>query len=199
VVDPSAWQEVERESERMQRVVDDLVTLVRLDPVSNVGRGLVDVARVASDAVSGATVADRQRTYQFVPPSEPALIIADEDHIRRLFDNLLSNIALHTPWQTTGTVSVSVVGPTVTCTVSDDGGGMTPDQIARSTDRHWSGDTARRSAGSGLGLAIVKGVTQAHGGILTVQQSQKGGLLVRAQFPAAVGVEGEPQSNATRR
>jgi two-component system, OmpR family, sensor kinase len=183
---PDAWDDVDRESKRMQQLVDDLWLLARLDQHNEPVFGLVDLTDIADAAVSGAQLIDDTRTYERVPSAAPALVSGDERQLRRVFDNLLANIESHTPAGTLATVRISATDRIVSCQVIDTGQGMDDGDRANATERFWRADRARRTPGSGLGLAIVEAIVDAHNGTVVLSSGDSGGLVVSIEIPSAV-------------
>jgi two-component system, OmpR family, sensor kinase len=183
---PTAWDEVDRESKRMQQLIDDLWLLARLDQLDEPAHGLVDLTDVAEAATSGARLIDGTRSYEWIRPSAPALVVGDERQLRRAIDNLLSNVRSHTPEKVAVTVRVRLTPKLVECTVEDSGPGMTESDRRQATQRFWQGDVSRRTPGAGLGLAIVDRVVISHHGSIALAPSPSGGLLVTISLPRAV-------------
>jgi signal transduction histidine kinase len=182
---PQAWEDIDRESKRMQQLVDDLWLLARLDQRDDPVTGLVDLTDIAAAAVSGARIIDDGWTYTWKPSKRPALTMGDERQLRRVIDNLLANVRAHTPRGTTATVSVAVTDTAVQCTVADNGPGMDDDERVNATERFWRADRSRREPGSGLGLAIVQSIIQTHHGRVTVASAPPSGLSVTIELPTA--------------
>ena len=175
---------------RMQRLVDDLLDLSRIEsggwqPVSEP----TDVAAVASEA--WAPLADRARDRQIaftVDVAPPGVTLdADPDALRQILTNLLDNALRYTPPGGEGRIVVSA-RPTTGGTlliVSDNGAGITGQHLARVFERFYRADPARSrdQGGTGLGLAIVKHLVEAHGGRVEAQSAAGRGTTIRMVFP----------------
>jgi signal transduction histidine kinase len=174
-----AMRRISAESARMQRLVEELLELARLDKGSALVRDQVDLAAVARDAVADAAAVEPDRPLTLDAP-ERLTALADEGRIRQVLANLLANVRAHTPPRTPATVRLGANGASVVMEVADEGAGMAPEEAARAFDRfhHASGGD-----GSGLGLAIVAAIAAAHGGRATLRSSPGGGTAVRVELP----------------
>lgn len=173
-----AMRRISAESERMRRLVEELLELARLDKDSALTMESVDLAALARDAVADASAVEPDRPIELeVPDSMVAL--ADEGRIRQVLANLLANVRAHTPAGTPTAVRLSQSATTMILEVADSGPGMTPDAAARAFDRfhHASG-----GGGSGLGLAIVAAIAAAHGGRARLRSSPGAGTVVRIEL-----------------
>lgn len=180
---------VESEARRMSGLVEDMLLLARLDTGRPLDVRPVDLALLAADATVDAHAAGPDHTWLLDLPDlaegddpggreadddAPATVVrGDEDRLRQVLANLLTNARVHTPPGTTVTTAVRVPPEdpgTVEVLVRDDGPGIPADLLGSVLDRFTRGDGARtRSAGSsGLGLAIVDAVVRAHGGRVDV-------------------------------
>jgi two-component system, OmpR family, sensor kinase len=173
------------ESARMSELVDELLLLARLDAGRPLASEPVDMTRLVLDATSDARVAAPDHRWQLDLPDEPVLVRGDEQRLRQVLANLLSNAARHTPPGTNVVASVAMApgkpgsgpgvvppastgggGLTAVISVTDDGPGIPADLQPSVFERFVRGDESRSRAagGSGLGLSIVHAVTAAHGG-----------------------------------
>jgi two-component system, OmpR family, sensor kinase len=162
---------VESEATRMSGLVEDLLLLARLDAGRPLESRPVDLTRLAIDAASDARVAGPDHRWQLELPEGPVLVPGDEQRLRQVLGNLLSNARIHTPAGTTVTVTVgSDPERGAEMTVTDDGPGISKDLQPDLFERFVRGDSSRsRAAGStGLGLSIVAAVVAAHHGTVSV-------------------------------
>jgi len=168
-----ALSRVESESARMSTLVDDLLLLARLDAGRPLEQGTVDLTRLAIDAASDARVAGPEHRWRLELPDDPVLVTGDENRLRQVLANLLSNARVHTRAGTTVTVALrSTAGSPggIELSVTDDGPGIAAELLPGIFERFARGDTSRsRGSGStGLGLAIVAAVIAAHHGTVSV-------------------------------
>jgi two-component system, OmpR family, sensor kinase len=173
-----ALNRVEAESARMSELVDELLLLARLDAGRHLQAEPVDMTRLVIDATSDARVAATDHKWQLELPEDPVLVRGDEQRLRQVLANLMSNAARHTPAGTIVTVALRSKQPasgqsrpgTAVVSVTDNGPGIPAELQPDVFERFVRGDTSRsRAAGSsGLGLAIVHAVTAAHGGSVSL-------------------------------
>ncbi|GIG27804.1 sensor histidine kinase [Cellulomonas marina] len=177
-----ALARVESESRRMTALVEDLLLLARLDAGRPLAEGSVDLVALAVDAVADAHAAGRDHVWRLDlgtgDDEEPPDVLArgDEDRLRQVLANLLSNARLHTPPGTVVTVGARADGARVRLVVADDGPGIDPALRDRLFQRFTRGDASRNRASgtTGLGLAIVDAVVGAHGGAIAVESAVAG-------------------------
>jgi two-component system OmpR family sensor kinase len=182
-----AMGRVESETARMTTLVDDLLTLARLDSGRPLATERVDLSRVLIDAVSDATAAGGDHHWRLNLAETPVVISGDAARLHQVAANLLANATTHTPAGTTVDTSLTASGPNeVTLTVLDDGPGIPSEVLPDVFERFARGDPSRsRSAGStGLGLAIVHAIVAAHGGSVQVT-SRPGQTAFVVRLPTA--------------
>jgi two-component system OmpR family sensor kinase len=185
------------EADRMKELVEDLLTLARLDE-----RGLApieetDLTPLVADAL--ATIQATTTTHRFELAADPVTVPCDRKAIRSVVDNLLRNVVDHTPEGTTARVAIrSGDDGYVRIDVHDDGPGLGADDVAHAFDRFWRASPDRsRPGGSGLGLAIVAEVARAHGGDATIEGAGNGaGLGVVVRLPAGPPRSGGEQGSS---
>ena len=175
----------------MGELVDELLLLARLDAGRPLASEPVDLTRLVIDATSDARAAAADHRWQLELPEEPVMVRGDEQRLRQVLANLLSNAARHTPAATKVTIALITAPPVAASaaeaaglrdpastspasiaiiSVTDNGPGIPAELLPDVFERFVRGDSSRsRAAGSsGLGLAIVHAVTVAHGGTANV-------------------------------
>ncbi|TCO50760.1 sensor histidine kinase [Actinocrispum wychmicini] len=157
---------IRAETERMSVLVDDLLLLARLDADSPLRLEDINLVEVASAAADAFVAAHPDYPLDFDAPSNVP-VHGDPMRLRQVFDNLLANIARHTPAGTSVEFSVS---PAAVATVTDTGPGIPAEHLSRIFDRFYRIDDSRSRniGGTGLGLSIVHSIVTAHGGTVTV-------------------------------
>lgn len=183
-----AMRRTHQESERMSRLIGDMLRLAKLDQHSSLRMAPVDLALLARDAAADACVTHTDRHITSDTDGEPLVIDGDEDLLRQAIANLVDNAILHTDQNASVVVAAHRVGTDVEVLISDDGDGMPPEVAARVTERFYRADPARsrHKGGSGLGLAIVDSVVDAHGGDLDILSVLGEGTTVRLTLPLPV-------------
>ncbi|MFE2211855.1 sensor histidine kinase [Streptomyces canus] len=177
-----AWARVLAETDRMGRLVDELLTLARLDQQPELRFRNVDLSRLVRDAAEDLRVQQPGRPVE-VAAEGSLLVRADESGLRQVLGNLVANVRTHTPAEVPVRLGVEREDGVVRLCVADEGPGLHADDAARVFDRFFR---VGGGAGSGLGLAIVQGVVRAHGGEVTVRTAPGEGLAVTVSLPARV-------------
>ncbi|MGW3120431.1 sensor histidine kinase [Streptomyces sp. NPDC001107] len=179
-----AWERVLAETDRMGRLVDELLTLARLDQQPELRFRNVDVSRLVRDAAEDLRVQQPERPIK-VAADGAVLVHADESGLRQVLGNLVGNVRTHTPADVAVRLGVEREDGVVRLCVADEGPGLAEQDAARVFDRFFR---AGGGAGSGLGLAIVQGVVEAHGGEVTVETAPGEGLQVTVTLPSRAAV-----------
>ena len=202
---------LEAEASRMGLLVEDLLTLARLDQQRPLNIAPVDLLSLAADAVQdGRMVAPDRPIDLTVAPGAAFLVDGDEARLRQVIGNLVNNALTHTPPGTPIRVKVAsgMLGPgtpAVLLDVEDEGPGMPADQARRVFERFYRADQARNraSGGTGLGLAIVAGLVEAHGGTVSVRTAPGAGADFQVRLPlspdASAGYADDEDSPASAR
>lgn len=173
---------IREETERMSVLVDDLLLLARLDSETPLRLEDTDLVEIASAAAQAFVAAHPDYPLNFDAPSRVP-VHADPMRLRQVVDNLLANVARHTPPGTSVEVTVS---PTGIITITDTGPGIPPQHQVRIFDRFYRIDDSRSRniGGTGLGLSIVHSIVTAHGGRVTLT-SQPGRTTFTITLPMA--------------
>jgi two-component system OmpR family sensor kinase len=182
----TAMRRIEEESKRMGILVEDLLSLARLDEEPERDPEPLDLAALAADAVADARATAPERSIA-LEVSGPALITGDPLALRQVLANLLRNAIIHTPAGTAIEVAVEREPEWVRLSVRDHGPGVPADARERLFERFWRKEAGRQRGrgGAGLGLAIVDGVVRAHGGSVSVTDAPDGGAIFAVRLPAS--------------
>lgn len=189
-----AMNRIESESKRMGQLVEDLLTLARLDERRVAENARIDLLALAQDAANDAfaTAPDRDIDVIGLENTEAvsAPVWGDEQRLRQVLANLMTNALRYTP---EGTPIELAVGtrPTpdgvlwATIEVRDHGPGIEGEDAQRVFERFYRADTSRtrETGGTGLGLAIVAAIVGQHDGTVEVQQTEGGGATFVIQLP----------------
>lgn len=182
---------IQAQARRMQRIVDDLLDLSRLESGTWQAKiAEVDVKWIAEEVVSTYRPSASARGVELVVDMRQATapMQADPTALRQVISNLVDNAVRHT---TAGRVVVSnesnEEGTWVR--VSDTGQGIPADHLSRIFERFYRVDSgrARDTGGTGLGLAIVKHLVEAHSGRITAESQPGKGTTISAFFPGRRG------------
>jgi two-component system OmpR family sensor kinase len=191
-----AMRRITLEAQRMGGLVDDMLRLARLDQHPGRQRELVDLSALVAECAQRARAASPERTWQ-CDITGGLEVTGDEELLRRAIDNILGNVAAHTPEGSTATLAATERGGSAAVTVSDDGPGVPPDQLARIFDRFYRAGVPPGRPGSGLGLAIAAAVAAAHDGHIAAALNDPHGLRVTLTLPAASPQHAHPASAGT--
>jgi two-component system OmpR family sensor kinase len=189
VADPAelerAMRRIEDEAARMGVLVEDLLTLARLDQIADAPHAELDLADLAADAVDDARATAPAREISL--DAAPARVLGDAHQLRQVLANLLRNALMHTPNGTPIEVSVDRTPEAVRLVVRDHGPGLPTEDPDALFERFWraEGGRERGAAGAGLGLAIVAGIVGAHRGRVRAENAAGGGAAFVVQLPAA--------------
>ncbi len=185
-----AFGRIESEASRMSGLVDDLLVLARLEGERPLSIDDVDLAVIGGDAVQDARVLQPDRRIRLVGlagPLAPVHVAGDEQRLRQVVTNLLSNALHHTPAGTPVEIAVGVrPDGTAALEVRDHGDGIDPAKARRVFERFYRADPSRSrrgTGGTGLGLAIVAAIVTAHHGKVGVAQTPGGGATFVLQLP----------------
>jgi two-component system OmpR family sensor kinase len=179
-----AMRRIEDEAARMGVLVEDLLTLARLDQVVDVPHAEVDMAALARDAVDDARATAPERAIE-LDADGASVVLGDAHGLRQVLANLLRNALVHTPPGTPIEVGVSSSAERVRLEVRDHGPGLPTDEPGELFERFWraEGGRERGRGGAGLGLAIVAGIVEAHHGSVSAANAPGGGASFVVELP----------------
>jgi two-component system sensor histidine kinase VicK len=189
---------IRSETERMIRLVTDLLHLSRFDSrQASVRRQLTDMAEMMEEVVDRFSLQLRQKAITVKVQVEPDLQQAwlDRDGIDQVLDNLVSNAIKYT--LDGGSISLlarlSEAGQ-LAVSVKDTGIGIPKKDLGRIFDRFYRVDKARSRSmgGTGLGLSIAREIVRAHGGAISLESEPGVGTTVTVTLPSAQEGSGEP-------
>lgn len=169
------------ESESMRLLIDDVLTLSRLDENACSETGTVFLADTCRRAIRRLEPTARERGIVFALDADEHAAIAGEPSLAdQMVYNLIDNAVKYNREGGTVSVGVSRSGGDVVLTVSDEGSGIARDQRERIFERFYRIDTSRsrETGGTGLGLAIVKHAAESFGGTVSVGDSTSGATFV---------------------
>jgi two-component system phosphate regulon sensor histidine kinase PhoR len=173
---------------RMQRIVDDLLDLSRIESGGWVPAPVrVDVASAAAEALSACrqTALDKGVDLSVTVGADATSVHADPTAVRQIISNLVDNAIRYTPAKGRITVFSERDGDGVWIGVSDTGIGIAAEHVPRIFERFYRVDPARsrEAGGTGLGLSIVRHLAEAHGGRVRAESAVGRGTTVAALFP----------------
>ncbi len=181
-----AMGEIGLAAETMSRLVRDLILLAQSD-----------AGRLGQDRIDLLVREVLERALSCIPPPDAAVCLTlddealsvpgNEEELVRLFTNLLTNAARHTPAEGRITLAARREGGQAVITVADTGDGIAPEHLPHLGERFYRVDSARArlDGGTGLGLSIARSIVEAHGGTLTVASVLGQGTTVIVTLPGA--------------
>ncbi len=186
-----ALEHILKESERMSKIVEDLMLLTQADA----GEVIMEKAPLRLDLLIREVIESflplaRQKGVEIATINLPTVvIIGDETYLFRLFANLIDNAVKYTPEGGQITISAETKDQLVQVTVSDTGPGIAAEHLAHLTERFYRVDKARsrQMGGSGLGLSIVQWIAQSHQGRIEVESSPGNGSSFHVSLPIPKG------------
>jgi two-component system OmpR family sensor kinase len=203
-----ALDDIRRESDRMRRLLDDLLLLARADAdagkdpadTTTIRHETVRLDEIAADAVRSAAALASGQVLELEAP-RGVQVPGDPDRLHQLVMILLDNAIRHTP--PGGRIRVAVASTAdgqARIAVRDEGEGIAPEHLPHLFERFYRADGARgrSSGGTGLGLAIAQAICRAHGGDISVTSAPDQGATFLVTLPSGVQSEADqrllPQS-----
>lgn len=171
-----ALQQIEVGVDRAGRLVEQLLRLARLDPLSQPPHTVpVDLGRLVNEAVAALPERDR-----IVLPATSAVVLGDPDLLQIALRNLIDNALRYTAPDRTVEIVIDSGVDNCSLTVNDHGPGVPESMLARLGERFFRGQPGK-TEGNGLGLAIVARIAELHAARLRLANRPQGGLSVSLQ------------------
>ena len=181
-----ALQEATDDLRRMERLVDDLLTLAHLEenPSPMQSREL-DLNELLKDVAEAALPRISSAGGRLVCELAPFHFTGDPEQLRRLFANLLDNALRHGPAGGEVRLTLRHQEGMAEILVHDEGGAISPEDLPYLFDRFYRADRSRSQStgGIGLGLAIAKAIILRHGGAIRIESTVAAGTSVRVFLP----------------
>lgn len=180
-------QSVDAAADRMNRIVQDLLSLARADAGQ---RSDLLTPTALAEVLEQAVAAVRElgpAPIRLHLPTQPIRVQGHADSLVRLFGNLLENAVRHTPADGCIQVFADSGDGQAIVQVSDTGDGIAAEHLPRVTERFYRVDAgrARRHGGTGLGLAICQSIVDSHGGEMQIESAAGRGTTVTIRLPLA--------------
>jgi signal transduction histidine kinase len=185
---------VKRASDRMARLVDDLLALARRQEPT-LEHEPVDLGDAVAEASDDFVVPAAARNIVLDRAIAPGVVvIGDRDALKRAVANLLENAVRLAPQGSRIRLATGSEGDRAWIAVADEGPGIAPEDQPHVFDRFWRADKARSRAdgGTGLGLAIVRQIAESHGGQVRLQSKVGVGSSFVIWLPVATSSSAEP-------
>lgn len=201
----AAMGRIESEAKRMGQLVEDLLTLARIDEQRPLEAQPLDLLVLGNDAAMDARAIAPDRMIRVVGldggPARHAPTVGDEARLRQVVANLMTNALRYTPEGSPIEVAVGVA-PVIhgrsdsVIEVRDHGPGISEDDASRVFERFYRADSSRyrETGGTGLGLAIVAALVAQHDGTVRLDETPGGGATLSIRLPH--NPEGSPSEDA---
>lgn len=187
---PEVMGRIHDEAARMGSLVEDLLTLARLDEGRPLEFADIDLVKMAENAAFDMRALDPSRVVTVMGLDEaktPMTVVvpADRDRIQQVLTNLVGNVARYTPKGSPMELLVGYRSGFAVMEIRDHGPGIHSEDRQRVFERFYRSEDSRSRSlgGSGLGLAIVSGILQAHRGNAELSKTEGGGLTVTISLP----------------
>ena len=192
--DPETLQVMLAQSERLGRLVDQLLDLSRLESGDvPLDREEVELAPLVAQVFSEIEVArpDREVALDGTVPADLPAVFADRERVHQVLFNLLDNAVRFSPSGGRVTVTASRHNRAVDVAVADTGPGIAAEHLPRVFERFYRVDEARSrdDGGTGIGLAIARSVVEAHGGRIWAESEPGRGSTFTFELPVAPPAE----------
>lgn len=172
--------------DRATHLIEQLLTLARIDATGENLMEACDLHRIAGEVIADLAPAALEKNVQLELAGNESVTVRGLPALLRIqLRNLIDNAVRHTPPGTQVTVRVARIAGKGTITVSDNGPGISGEELTRLSERFFRplGTTA---SGSGLGLSIVRRIAEIHGAELRIANNDTGpGLRIAVTFPGA--------------
>jgi two-component system sensor histidine kinase SenX3 len=191
-------ERINSEAFRVNRIIEDLLDLSRIESEGSPSREPVPVSLIVADAIERIRTAAEQHsiTLDFVEPDANYVVVGDRRQLISAIHALLENAVVYSP--VGGTVIISIervepqtsedgetTGPLVRIAIKDHGVGIPAKDLERIFERFYRVDPgrARETGGTGLGLSIVRHVAHNHGGAVVVDSREGEGSTFSLELP----------------
>ncbi len=179
---------IDKETDRMTRLVKDLLTLSQLDSSKQrLNCTSFDLMELTESVTAKLGIAAKAHghTLSFIPRSDSFSFFGDRDRIEQVITNIVSNAVKYTPDGGKIDVECGNDGQNALIRVTDNGIGIPKEDLPHIFERFYRVDKARsrQSGGTGLGLAIAREITQRHGGDISIESHMPNGTCVSIVLP----------------
>jgi two-component system phosphate regulon sensor histidine kinase PhoR len=188
----SFGQTIRDEARRMLRIIEDLMSLSRIEAdrfVAPSEEVIIQAVVQGAIATTGVGSGSSPCRIDVKLPEDLPPVRGDRAQLTQLFDNLISNAVRYGCDKADSVIAIAAAhsGQWVTVSVTDHGPGIAREHLPRVTERFYRVDDARsrESGGTGLGLAIVKHIVERHRGSLEIKSNIGMGTTVTVRLPVA--------------
>jgi signal transduction histidine kinase len=178
----AALNDIAGESERMSRMVQDLLTLARADAGYHLDKTPIDLLPIVQEVTRQAQTLQPTRRIELLD-GVPVPVQGNADAIKQLLWILIDNAFKHT--HDGGRIQLRLDNgrQAARLIVLDDGPGIPNEDLERVFERFYQSDASRSGEGTGLGLAIARWIAREHGGQVTAANNPAGGAAFTIELP----------------
>ncbi|NBR42243.1 MAG: sensor histidine kinase [Verrucomicrobia bacterium] len=183
----TALETIKQSALRMKAISDGLLELAQADGGAPPSQDDCDLADLADESVALLARLAQEHGAHLVAKLDGAPVKGDAGRLGRVVLNLVINAILHNETGVTVTVTTGIEGAFACLTVTDDGRGISLENLDKIFERFRRVDPtrSRHTGGAGLGLAIVKQTVEAHGGTIAVESKVGQGTTFKIKLPTA--------------
>jgi two-component system sensor histidine kinase KdpD len=177
-------EDIERESERLHRIVEDLLVLARIELGQEITTEPVLIRRVVERAISTFSKRRPGRPIEIQTDSRPAAVRASSVYLDQILRNLINNADKYSPTGQPIDIWVRREGDELVVSVLDRGPGISSEEMDLIFERFYrSGRTAGQASGAGIGLTVCKRLIEVQGGRIWASEREGGGLAISFALP----------------
>ncbi len=186
-----SFMAIERETQTLAKLIDDLFTLSRVEegalPVARLPVRLKPLAEQTVESIRPYALRTGRVSVNANVPDDVPPVLGDPTRIAQTLSNLLHNAVRHTPAGGVVMLGARAVskGAVVEISVEDTGVGIAPEDLPRIFDRFYQGESVRETGDTGLGLSIVKQLVEIQGGTVSATSTPGQGTRIAFRLPAA--------------
>ena len=179
-------ERIEREAERLDRLVGQVMTLTRLRTSTAPQRVPVNFTELVSEIVDDARFEHPEARIEYTAKPVPELL-GDPNDLKSAIENVVRNALIHGASDQPVKIDLDATRDAVLLRVQDGGPGVPDEDLARIFEPFYRIDKSRdhRTSGQGIGLAIATRVIELHGGSITAANRPEGGLSITFRLPLA--------------
>ncbi len=185
--DQEALDAITAETDRMTRMVRDLLLLARAESGRlPLAKDAVELDSLLLEVYKEAQLQVEGRVEIKIGEEDQAQVVGDRDRLKQVLLNLVGNAVEHTPQGGKVTLGLKAMNGWARLTVTDTGPGIPPEQLPHIFERFYRVDSARKrrgTGGAGLGLSIAYWITRSHGGRIEVTSQHQEGATFSVWLP----------------